>query len=92
MAVTLTDAPDLLDVLLPRPDWFAAAACAGLTDLFFPERGDQTRPAKAVCAECDMRAECLEFALSGRELFGVWGGKSERERRKIRAERKAGAA
>ena len=91
--MTLTDAPDLLDVVGRRPGWFSAAACAGCDpELFYPERGEATTKAKAVCNECPVRQECLEFALSGRELFGIWGGKSERERRRLRAQRKRGAA
>ena len=66
------------------------AACRGKDpDLWFPERGDDTRPAKAICATCpdDVNAACLEFALEHGETFGLWGGKSERQRRRIRRER-----
>lgn len=51
---------------------------------FFIDRGEDSRPAKAVCAGCLVRGECLDFALSGPERFGVWGGTSERERRRLR--------
>lgn len=69
-------------------DWRDLAACKGVDpELFFPERGDDTRPAKAICRGCDVRFECLEFALAGAEKFGVWGGLSERERRRIRRAR-----
>jgi len=50
-------------------------------DLFFPERGASTRAAKAICNACEVRVECLEFALENRISFGIWGGKSGRERR-----------
>ncbi len=65
--------------------WQAYAACMGVDpDLFFPERGASTREAKAVCGRCAVRTECLEYALANAEKFGIWGGMSERERRRIR--------
>ena len=64
------------------------AACRGIdADLFHPDRGVSTAEAKAVCMSCAVRAECLEFALQNVEKFGVWGGTSERERRRLRRER-----
>lgn len=59
------------------------------TNLFFPSRGDSCVAAKEVCAGCPVRQECLEFALAEREVYGVWGGTSERERRRMRRERNA---
>ena len=87
------DAPDFVTELFrPRPDWFVDAGCRGVDpDLFFTERGEHTGDAKAVCAECPVRVECLELALSTREKFGIWGGASERERRKMRQDRGIGA-
>lgn len=68
--------------------WMAQANCTDLdTRLFFPGQGESSREAKAVCEGCIVRAECLEYALVNREIFGVWGGKSERQRRRIRGER-----
>src|ERR1043165_9368976 len=68
--------------------WQDYANCLGLEpDLFFPERGASTREAKEVCRGCVVREECLEFALSNGEKFGIWGGMSERERRRIRRAR-----
>ena len=68
--------------------WREHAACLGAdTDLWYPERGERTAEAKAVCAACPVRAECLAFALDNGEKFGVWGGKSERQRRRMRSER-----
>lgn len=68
-------------------EWFAAAACKGKpTALFFPERGGDHRSPKAVCRTCPVTAECLAYALANTEKSGVWGGKSERERRMIRSE------
>lgn len=69
-------------------DWQSQANCLGVDpDLFFPERGASTAEAKAVCAGCVVREQCLEYALANGEKFGIWGGTSERERRVIRRER-----
>jgi WhiB family redox-sensing transcriptional regulator len=68
--------------------WQERANCLGVDpDLFFPERGASTREAKAVCRGCEVRAECLEYALDHGEKFGIWGGLSERERRRVRRQR-----
>jgi WhiB family transcriptional regulator, redox-sensing transcriptional regulator len=58
-------------------------------DLHFPEKGAGTRGAKLVCRACEVRPECLEYALEHDERFGVWGGLSERERRRLRRDRAA---
>ncbi len=69
--------------------WQDFANCLGIDpDLFFPERGASTREAKAVCKACVVREECLESALEEGIKFGIWGGMSERERRRIRRQRK----
>lgn len=53
-------------------------------ELFFPEKGGSTREAKKICkGSCELRDECLEYALTKGERFGIWGGLSERERRKL---------
>lgn len=71
--------------LFDRPAWQARAACRGLdTDLFFTDRGESTAAAKAVCAGCNVRSECLAYAQAKAERFGIWGGLSERQRRRIR--------
>lgn len=68
--------------------WQNYANCLGAdADLFFPERGSSTRKAKAICGECQVQIECLDFALDNGERFGIWGGLSERERRRVRHER-----
>ncbi len=80
---------------LQRDDmaWQDDANCKGANaDLFFPERGASTRSAKAICRECRVRADCLEFAIQTGEKFGIWGGMSERERRRVRRERQIAAA
>ena len=72
----------------PEPDWHDEANCLGVDpDLFFPERGASTREAKEVCRGCVVQHDCLEFALQNGEKFGIWGGLSERERRRIRRQR-----
>lgn len=65
--------------------WQEDALC-GQTDLeaFFPEKGGSTREAKKVCALCDVREQCLNYALANNERFGIWGGFSERERHKLK--------
>ena len=67
-----------------RPAWHDLARCAETDpEMFFPEKGESVRPAKRVCAGCEVRAECLQDALDRGERFGVWGGLSERERRTL---------
>ncbi|WP_336923857.1 WhiB family transcriptional regulator [Aquipuribacter sp. SD81] len=69
----------------PAPDWKDRALCAETDpEAFFPEKGGSTREAKKVCSSCDVRAECLDFALGNDERFGIWGGLSERERRRLK--------
>ncbi|UOQ91144.1 WhiB family transcriptional regulator [Agromyces endophyticus] len=65
--------------------WQSDALCAQTDpEAFFPEKGGSTRDAKKICTGCEVRAECLEYALGNDERFGIWGGLSERERRKLR--------
>ena len=69
--------------------WMAQGACVGVNpDLFFPERGASTKEAKAVCARCPVQYRCLAWAVEQRELFGIWGGTSVRDRRRLRALRR----
>jgi WhiB family redox-sensing transcriptional regulator len=68
--------------------WQDDALCAETDpEMFSPERGGSTYNAKTVCGACGVRRQCLEYALATGERSGVWGGKSERERRKILRER-----
>lgn len=74
--------------LAEPPDWTLAAVCASVDpEIFFPEKGGSTREAKRVCTGCPVRDECLQYALEMGERFGIFGGKSERERRGMKAER-----
>lgn len=67
--------------------WQDQALCAQADpELFFPEKGGSTREAKAVCRNCEVRAQCLAFALERDERFGIYGGMSERERRRLKRE------
>ena len=66
-------------------EWQERALCAQTDpEAFFPEKGGSTREAKRICQGCEVRSECLEYALAHDERFGIWGGLSERERRKLK--------
>jgi WhiB family redox-sensing transcriptional regulator len=68
-----------------EPGWQERALCAQTDpEAFFPEKGGSTREAKRICTTCEVRAECLEYALEHDERFGIWGGLSERERRRLK--------
>ncbi|ATQ28453.1 WhiB family regulatory protein [Rhodococcus ruber Chol-4] len=65
--------------------WQERALCAQTDpEAFFPEKGGSTREAKRICLGCEVRDECLEYALANDERFGIWGGLSERERRRLK--------
>ncbi|MER5706023.1 WhiB family transcriptional regulator [Streptomyces sp. NPDC002122] len=68
------------------PPPFVEDAVCGQTDpeVFFPEKGGSTREAKLLCFSCEVRVDCLDWALDNDQRFGVWGGLSERERRRLR--------
>jgi WhiB family redox-sensing transcriptional regulator len=79
--VDMLDGQDAAD----EQDWQERALCAQTDpEAFFPEKGGSTREAKRICSGCEVRAECLEYALAQDERFGIWGGLSERERRRLR--------
>lgn len=68
--------------------WQDYANCLGVDpDLFFPGQGESTREAKEVCRGCVVREDCLEYSLANGEKFGIWGGMSDRERRRLRRAR-----
>ncbi|GGK46418.1 hypothetical protein GCM10011591_17300 [Nocardia camponoti] len=65
--------------------WQERALCAQTDpEAFFPEKGGSTREAKRICLGCEVRDQCLEYALAHDERFGIWGGLSERERRRLK--------
>lgn len=74
-------------------EWMARGKCRDLPpSLFFPSDGVGVEVARKICAECCVREECLEYAVSQRIDHGVWGGASERERRRIARRRRLQAA
>ncbi|HET7488705.1 MAG TPA: WhiB family transcriptional regulator [Acidimicrobiales bacterium] len=69
--------------------WRQRAACRGVDpDVFYPGDDEQAEEAKAICGICPVREACLEYALVNRERDGVWGGATERERRRILRQRR----
>ena len=78
------------DLIGGMPSWTEEANCKGAdADLFFPERGASTRTAKEICRACTVQDESLEYAVENSEKFGIWGGLSERERRRVKRQRAA---
>jgi WhiB family transcriptional regulator, redox-sensing transcriptional regulator len=72
--------------------WSHHAVCAETDpDVFYPESGEPVTEAKRVCARCPVTTPCLNWALANNERYGVWGGTSERERRRMTRVRKAAA-
>jgi WhiB family transcriptional regulator, redox-sensing transcriptional regulator len=73
-------------MLTPEDDlWQELALCAQTDpEAFFPEKGGSTREAKRICQGCEVRDACLDYALAHDERFGIWGGLSERERRRLK--------
>lgn len=75
--------------MLQPIDWRNLGACRGLdAAIFYPDDDDDAEDAKAVCDVCSVRPACLEHALMNREKVGVWGGATERERRRIIRQRR----
>ncbi len=80
------EAPELATFadLTRRPEWMSKGSCHQTdTTSYFPERGQDIRPAKAVCATCPVAAECLAYAMADMTIVGVWGGTSHVERIKL---------
>lgn len=66
-------------------DWRERALCAQTDpEEFFPPEGGASRQAKKTCAVCEVRSECLSWALANDERYGVWGGLAERERHRLK--------
>lgn len=81
----MTTEPIALFSETEQPEWQELALCAETDpEAFYPEKGKPTAPAKRICLACEVRAECLEYALTHDERFGIWGGLSERERRALK--------
>lgn len=74
-------------------DWQESALCAQADpDAFHPQPGGTSRPAKGVCGRCEVRPQCLEYAVETGQRFGIWGGVSEKELRKLVRARNGAAA
>jgi WhiB family redox-sensing transcriptional regulator len=70
-------------------EWMRRGRCRDMDPaIFFPSDGVGVQVAQRICAECAVRAECLEYALVNRVDHGVWGGASERERRRLLRKRR----
>jgi WhiB family redox-sensing transcriptional regulator len=76
--VTETDRPET---------WQDSALCREVDpEMFFPEKGERPTDPRRVCFACQVRAECLEYALANGERYGIWGGTTETQRRRLRRE------
>lgn len=86
----LTDiSASIFDNLPSQPEWMGDAVCAQTDpDQFFPERGGSPKDAKKVCLSCPVISQCRAYALGRDERFGVWGGLTERERRRLKRDLK----
>jgi len=74
-----------LEDLVHRPQWMVAAACRDEpTETFFVDRGGSLARARELCAGCEVREECLAYAMADSELDGWWGGTAPMERRRLR--------
>jgi WhiB family transcriptional regulator, redox-sensing transcriptional regulator len=74
-------------------EWQDLAACREIAvELFFPPAEQEADTAKAVCKDCTVKEPCLEFAITGGERFGIWGGLTTQERRSLVARRRSRAA
>lgn len=78
-------------------NWQDKAACSAIDVAVFyydtwTERLDELNQIRRVCAECPVRAQCLEYALDTDDKYGVWGGLTPRERRQVKRERRESAA
>ena len=73
----------------PRDNWEQSAECRGMDpNVFFPTDGLGVQAAQKICSECPVRPDCLEFALKNHTDHGIWGGVSERERRRLQRGRR----
>lgn len=80
--------PENQNIPINNPDkitsWREIALCAQIDyEIFFPEKGEPTTIAKEICQSCDVREQCLAYAIAAREKHGIWGGKLPHERRAL---------
>ena len=82
-----------IERLMIRPEWMDLAACRGYpAEMFYAEKaggGPTLDEGRKVCRRCPVQGECLDYALEFSERIGLWGGLTEKERRKVKAERRA---
>ena len=85
-----TTGAGLTGLLLEPVWWHRDAACLDAPDpeIFFPKRGGSSAAARSYCERCPVVEECLTYALENKELYGIWGNTSERERRVLRRSRR----
>lgn len=77
---------------IKAPAWRQKASCRGVEpDIFYPVTDEEAEDAKAICRSCAVQELCLEWALTNRERDGVWGGATERERRRLVRQRRRSA-
>jgi len=70
-------------------EWMAEGKCRDMApDVFFPSDGTGVLEAQRICADCPVSEACLEYAIANKIDHGVWGGRSERERRRIARRRR----
>jgi WhiB family redox-sensing transcriptional regulator len=70
--------------------WTDSAACRGTdTEIFYPANAEEEAEALSICATCPVRAQCLDYAIRNRETYGIWGGTTPEQRRRIRREQAA---
>ena len=74
-----------LDIGLLPPEWTKEALCPEVDPvIFFPNKGERTVDAKNICKACNVKTQCLEYSLTNNERFGIWGGLTEFDRKKLR--------
>ncbi|HEY9410657.1 MAG TPA: WhiB family transcriptional regulator [Jiangellaceae bacterium] len=82
-----------MNMMPDREPWMLDAICAQTDpDAFYPEQGVNVIEAVRVCRSCPVRVECLQYALDNNERWGIWGGVTERTRRRMRSAAKVVAA
>ena len=85
LSVVPDHASDYDEPAIDDEQWQERALCAQTDpEAFFPEKGGSIREAKRICLGCEVKDACLDYALAKDERFGIWGGLSERERRRLK--------
>lgn len=79
----------IMGAIVP-PEWMKKALCAEIDpDIFYPEKNTDGTVAKRVCLKCEVRVECLQYAIDNNERHGIWGGLNEKSRRKLQGKKVA---